>query len=272
MPNSDSRGIVPRLLLRGLGAFAIAAAAGGAATPALAQLDDYGGGYAYYGRGHERDYGYGPVRRFDYAPLPPAPIPPRAVERIAMREYGLVEVQRTIRTRSAVVVDGQAANGSRVRLILDRYNGELIDRIVLQPAPSRAVRLDPREEQPEAGRKVTPRPPERPAAVKPAQPGQASAPTTIAPPSPAAPRPADTAPAKPAALPAVAPKDIGKPKLVNPEDVRDAGEPERAPPLARAAPGGIPTPDISLPPVQIEDSRPSVTAPETPAVPVTPLN
>ncbi len=271
MPNSDSRGIVPRLLLRGLGAFAIAATAGGAATPALAQLDDYGGGYAYYGRGHERDYGYGPVRRFDYAPLPPAPIPPRAVERIAMREYGLVEVQRTIRTRSAVVVDGQAANGSRVRLILDRYSGELIDRIVLQSAPSRAVRLDPREEPP-ATKRVTPRPAEKPAAVRPVQPGQASAPATVAPASPAAPRPAATAPAKPAALPAVAPRDIGKPKLVNPEDVRDAGEPERAPPLARAAPGDIPTPDTSLPPVQIEDSRPSVAAPETPAVPVTPLN
>lgn len=271
MPNSDSRGVVPRRLLRRIGAFAIAATAGTAAGPALAQLDDYGGGYAYYSRGYERDYGYGPVRRFDYAPLPPAPIPPRAVERIAMREFGLVEVQRTLRTRSAIVVDGRAANGSRIRLILDRYNGELIDRIVLQPAPSRAVRLDPRQDQPPA-KKVTPRPPEKPAALKPAQPGQASAPATIVPPSPASPAPGATAPAKPAAAPAVAPRDIGKPKLVNPKDVRDAGEPERAPPLARAAPGGIPTPDTALPPVQIEDSRPSVPTPETPAVPVTPLD
>lgn len=269
MPISDSRGIVPRRLLRGLGAFAIAVTTGSVATPAFAQLDDYGGGYAYYGRGYERDYGYGPSRRFDYAPLPPAPIPPRAVERIAMREFGLVEVQRTVRTRSAVVVDGQVANGSHVRLILDRYSGDLIDRIVLRPAPPRTVRLDPREEQQPAAKKLAPRPPEKPAALKPAKPaGQASAPATVVPPSPAAPQP-DAAPAKPAPLPAAAPKEIGS-RLVNPQDVRGSDEPERAPPLARAQPGGIPTPDASLPPVQIEETRRAEPAPATEIVPVTP--
>lgn len=265
MPVSDPRGLMPRLLRR-LGAVAVAATAGSMAAPALAQIDDYGGGYAYYGRGYDRDYGYGPVRRFDYAPLPPAPIPPRAVERIAMREFGLTQVERSLRTRSAVIVDGVAANGARIRLILDRYNGDLIDRIVLRPAPSRSVRLDPRDEDRPAVKKLTPRPPERPSVLKPAQPGQASAPATVAPPAPAAPQPG-VAPARPAPLPATAPREIGN-RLVNPQDVRGGGEAERAPPLARA----IPTPDTSLPPVQIEETRTAEPKPETPIAPVNPPN
>lgn len=239
----------PRSLRRRLAGFVALAAMAGVSGPALAQLDDYGGGYARYGYGYDYDDGYG--SRYDYAPRRAAPIPPRALEQIAVREFGLREVQRTVRTPSAVVIDGLTANGGRVRLLFDRYNGELIDRIVLQPAPSRTVRLDPREEERPAPKKLTPRPPERPAALKPAQPpAEANAPATAAPPSPAAPKP-DAAPAKPAPVPTVAPKDIGKPKLVNPQDVRGADEPDRLPPLARAHPSGIPVPDTTVPPVQI---------------------
>lgn len=261
----------PRPLRCRLAGLTVLAVMAGASGPALAQLDDYGGGYARYGYGYDYDDGYGYGRRYEYVPARPAPIPPRAVERIAVQEFGLREVQRTVRTRSAIVVDGLAANGSRLRLIIDRFNGELIDRIVLQPPP-RTVRLDPREEERPAPKKLTPRPPERPAALKPAQPpAEASAPATVAPPSPAAPKP-DAAPAKPIAVPAVAPKDIGKPKLVNPQDVRGADEPDRQPPLARAHPSGIPTPDTTLPPVQIEEMKTAQPKPETPIAPVNPPN
>lgn len=258
----------PRALRRRLAGLAILAAMAGASGPALAQLDDYGGGYARYGYGYDYDDDYGP--RNDYAPRRVSPIPPRGIERIAVQEFGLREVQRTVRTRSAIVVDGVAANGSRVRLIIDRFNGELIDRIVLQPP--RTVRLDPREEERQAPKKLTPRPPERPAALKPTQPpAEASAPATVAPPSPAAPKP-DAPSAKPAAVPSVAPSDIGKPKLVNPQDVRGADEPDRLPPLARAHPSGIPTPDTTLPPVQIEEMKTAQPRPETPIAPVNPPN
>lgn len=234
-------------LRRRLAGFVVLAVMAGASGPALAQLDDYGGGYARYGYGYDYDDDYGP--RYDYAPRRAQPIPPRAIERIAVREFGLREVQRTVRTRSAIVVDGLAANGSRVRLVIDRFNGELIDRIVLQPPP-RTVRLDPEEERP-APKKLTPRPPERPAALKPPQPpAEASAPATVVPPSPAAPKP-DAPAAKPAAVPSVAPSDIGKPKLVNPQDVRGTDEPDRLPPLARAHPSGIPVPDTTVPPVTV---------------------
>lgn len=261
----------PRPLRRRLAGLTILAVMAGASGPALAQIDDYGGGYARYGYGYDYDDGYGYGRRYDYAPARPAPIPPRAVERIAVQEFGLREVQRTMRTRSAIVVDGVAANGARVRLIIDRFNGELIDRIVLQPPP-RTVRLDPREEERPAPKKLTPRPPERPAVLKPAQPpAEASAPATTVPPSPAAPKP-DAPAAKPAAVPSVAPGDIGKPKLVNPQDVRGADEPDRTPPLARANPSGIPTPDTTLPPVQIEDMKTAQPKPETPIAPVNPPN
>ncbi|MBA4224898.1 MAG: hypothetical protein C0458_29615 [Methylobacterium sp.] len=261
----------PRALRRRLAGFAVLAAMAGASSPALAQLDDYGGRYARYGYSYGYDYDddYGP--RYDYAPRRVAPIPPRAVGRISAQELGLREVQRTVHRGSVLVVDGLATNGSRQRLVIDRFSGELLDRIVLQPPP-RVVRLDPREEERPAPKKLTPRPPERPAALKPAQPpAEASAPATAAPPSPAAPKP-DAIPAKPAAVPSVAPKDIGKPKLVNPQDVRGAEEPDRLPPLARAHPSGIPTPDTTLPPVQIEEMKTAQPKPETSIAPVNPPN
>ncbi|AZO80232.1 MULTISPECIES: hypothetical protein [unclassified Bosea (in: a-proteobacteria)] len=266
-----SSAAVPRPLRRRLAGIAVLAVVAGASSPALAQLDDYGSGYARYGYGYDYDDGYGYGPRYDYVPRRAAPIPPRALERGAAQEFGLREVQRTVRTRSAVIVDGLAANGSRVRLVIDRFNGELIDRIVLQPPP-RTVRLDPREEDRPAPKKLTPRPPERPAVLKPAQPpAEASAPATVVPPSPAAPKP-DAPAAKPTAVPSVAPSDIGKPKLVNPQDVRGADEPDRLPPLARAHPSGIPTPDTTLPPVQIEEMKTAQPKPETPIAPVNPPN
>jgi hypothetical protein len=62
------------------------------------------------------------------------------------------------------------------------------------------------------------------------------------------------------------------PQLVNPNDVRGTDEAERKPPLARADPSGITIAPVELPPVQIPDATPSTPKPETPAVPVTPLD
>ncbi len=59
-----------------------------------------------------------------------------------------------------------------------------------------------------------------------------------------------------------------KPRLVNPTDVRGTEGGERTPPLARTEQPGIPA---QLPPVQPQDSTSSQPKPETPAVPVTPM-
>lgn len=272
-----------RLVLTGL---AVAGALAGSAGAASAQY------YLYEEEAYPRDY----YRR--YVPVPPSPIPPRALGRVAAREFGLAQIDRTVRTRSSYIVDGQTLEGRRERLIFDVYSGDLVDRIVLQGKPRglapvpRVARVDPRDDERPSPR-VTPRPPERPPVLKP--PGQASAPATIVPPSPAAPpraaepqKPTEAKPATasaPAAIP-VAPNRLPvptpgsvdpatgapKPQLVNPNDVRGTSEPERKPPLARADPSGITVAPVQLPPVQLEDATPSKPRAETPAVPVVPLD
>jgi hypothetical protein len=256
----------------------------GAASPAAAQYYVYDEveSYGSYGPAYGRGYGYG------YRDYYEAPRPPRRVARVSARDYGLVAVERTLRSRGSTIVDGRRADGARMRLIFDSYSGALVDRIVLQAperpqAKPRVARVDPREDERPAPR-IVPRPPERPAALKP--PGQASAPATIVPPSPAAPaRPA--APEKPVekppaaasapativpASPAVpAPSEGDKPALVNPQDVRGTSEPERKPPLAKVDEPAITVAPVQLPPVQIEDMTTATPRPETPPVPVMPL-
>lgn len=272
---------------------AFAGALAGAAGGASAQYYRYDDGDAYgyrpvYGRG----YGYG-YREF----YPEIPRPPRRIARVTAGDYGLAAVDRTVRTRASTIVDGRRADGTRVRLIFDAESGALLDRIVLQgtgrqPTPPRIARIDPRDDDRPA-RRIVPRPPERPAALRP--PGQASAPATIAPPSPAAParpaapeRPVERPPASasaPATLAPIAPATppvptpgptnpatgADKPALVNPQDVRGAEAQERKPPLAAAEQPAIKVAPVQLPPVQLEDSSTARPRPETPAVPVTPL-
>jgi hypothetical protein len=274
----------------------------------------------------EQRFGYG----YRYlAPRPPAPIPQRAIGRIAARDYGLTRVDRTIATGSAYVVDGRTRSGARVRLILDPYSGQVLDEIVLQAPPRtapRVARTDPRDEARPRAQRLAPQPPERPAPPKP--PGQATAPATVIPPSPAAPPKAETpkaepgptqerkapaeasapatqtppapaappraepapppekppaeaaapatdtppAPAAPAApTPGAADPATGaeKPRLVNPTDVRGSEAGERTPPLARSENPGIPA---QLPPVQPQDTTTAQPRPETPAVPVVPMD
>lgn len=280
-----------RKVLTGL---AVAGALAGSAGAASAQ---------YYGYVDEDAYPRGYYER--YAPRPPAQIPPRAVGRLAARSYGLVQVDRMVQTRSSYVIDGETASGRRTRLIVDAYSGDVLDSIPLpRAAAPRIARVDPRDDDRPAPRLV-PRPPERPPSLKP--PGQASAPATIQQPAPAMPRapepkpPAEKPPASASAPPTTAPPSpatpssptrgtvdpetgAAKPQLVNPSDVRGTGEPERTPPLAKAPEpaigteaqaGGEPTiriAPVELPPVQIEDATPSRPRPETPAVPVTPLD
>lgn len=264
----------------------------GAASPAAAQyyvydeVESYGYGGPVYGRG----YGYGYRDYYD------APRPPRRVARVSARDYGLAEIERTLRSRGSTIVDGRRADGARVRLIFDSYSGALVDRIILrgpgQQQP-RVARVDPRDDERTAPR-IVPRPPERPATLKP--PGQASAPATVVPPSPAAPArpaaperpverppaaasaPATIAPANPAVPAAPTPGPVNpatgadKPVLVNPQDVRGTDAPERKPPLAQADQPAITVAPVQLPPVQIEDMTTAKPRPETPAVPVTPLD
>ncbi|WNJ91336.1 hypothetical protein [Bosea sp. 685] len=278
-----------RLVLTSL---AVAGALAGSVGGAAAQ---------YYLYEEEEAYPRGYYER--YAPLPPAPVPPRSIGRIAARDFGLARVDRMVRTGSSYVIDGQTANGGRARLIFDAHSGDLVDRIPLpdarpRPAPAPHIaRVDPRDDRPAP--RLVPRPPERPPSLKPQ--GQASAPATILPPSPAAPphaaeplnpaekpaatasAPATIAPSSPAApaLPTPGPANpatgadkpqLVNPQLVNPNDVRGTDEAERKPPLARADPSGITVAPVELPPVQIQDATPSTPKPETPAVPVAPLD
>jgi hypothetical protein len=310
-----SRGVLMGLAVAG----ALAGSAGGAAAQ---YYEDYDYDYVpRYGYGYS--YGYG--QRY----APPAPLSQREIARIALREFGLAQVDRTQRTGAAFVVDGQMANGRRTRLIFDRYSGELVRRVNLQPpGPGTSVvppvaRLDPGEPRP-AQPRALPSPPERPAGLKPpaqanaparvippspvapqpapeqekppAPPTEASAPATVVPSSPAAPprapepetpaerppveasAPATTAPASPVAPAVPTPGPVNpatgeeKPKLVNPNDVRGSGEPERTPPLAKAEPPVGEPASAGMPPVQVEDPAPSVPRPATPIVPVAPLD
>lgn len=243
--------------------------AGGAAAQ---YIDDYGGGYRPaprygYGYGYDDDYGY----RRGYREVPPA-----RVGRIAVRDFGMDRIDRTVRTGSSVVIDGASSNGARLRLIFDARSGMLVDRIVLQrpdraPAP-RVARVDPRDDDRPAPR-IIPRPPERPASLKP--PAQASAPATVVPAVPAipaAPTPGPTNPTSGQPKPELARPEPTRPGLVNPQDVRGTGEAERTPPLARAEPPTISIPPVELPPVQIEDIPAPKAGPQTPAVPVAPLD
>ena len=248
---APKRTALKRTVLMGL---AVAGALAGTAGAASAQIYLYEEDAPYL----EQRFGYG----YRYAaPRPPAQIPLRALGRIAARDFGLAQVDRTVATGSAYVVDGRTRAGARVRLILDPYSGELLDRIVLRE-PSRAAprvaRIDPRDEA--RPPRAAPRPPERPPSLKP--PGQASAPATEVPPTPAAPAAPTPGPADPAT-------GADKPRLVNPSDVRGTETTEREPPLARTEQPGIPA---QLPPVQTQDATPTTPKPETPDVPVTPLD
>ncbi len=278
---APKRTALKRTVLMGL---AVAGALAGTAGAASAQIYLYEEDAPYL----EQRFGYG----YRYAaPRPPAQIPLRALGRIAARDFGLAQVDRTVATGSAYVVDGRTRAGARVRLILDPYSGELLDRIVLRE-PSRAAprvaRIDPRDEA--RPPRAAPRPPERPPSLKP--PGQASAPATVVPPSPATPPhaepappaekppaaasapatevpPTPAAPAAPTPGPADPATGADKPRLVNPSDVRGTETTEREPPLARTEQPGIPA---QLPPVQTQDATPTTPKPETPDVPVTPLD
>lgn len=310
-----------RSVLMGL---AMAGALVGSAGGAAAQYYDYE--YDYAPRyGYSYGYGQGYGRRY-YAPVP---LSQREIARIALRDYGLAQVERTVRTDETFVVEGAMANGRRTRLVLDLYSGDLIRRVNLQPpgpgtpVMPRAARLDPAEPR-AAQPRLLPLPPERPPSLRgpaqanapartippspvappqapapeqaPAPPAEANAPATAVPPSPAAPprveepaapaekppveanAPATGAPASPAIPVAPTPGPVNpasgeeKPRLVNPNDVRGTGEPEREPPLAKAEPsfGSAPAAG-ALPPVQVPDPAPSVPRPDTPIAPVAPL-
>jgi hypothetical protein len=276
-----------RLVLMGL---AVAGVVAGSAGTASAQY--------YYGRYYEDEYeAYAPRYYERYAPPAPIQVQPRTVARLAVRNYGLAQVDRTVRTQSSYIIDGLTAEGRPTRLIIDRYSGDLVDRIALPGARREAphvARIDPRDEERPAPRIVR-RPPERPSSLKP--PTEASAPATQPLPSPAAPphaaepvkpaepqppatanAPATIAPASPAAPPTPTPgaadpaTGAAKPQLVNPSDVRGTSDAEREPPLARADQPAPARELGALPPVQLDDATPAAPRPQTPIVPAAPLD
>lgn len=271
---AHSRAVLLGLIVAG----ALAGSAGGAAAQYYYD-DDYG--YEYVPR---RAYGY----RYGYREAPPpAPLSTRGVAEIAIRDYGLAQVERTTRTEGEYILDGRMTNGRRVRLILDRFSGDLVRRVNLQSA-ARApeiARADPRDTVAPQPR-LLPLPPERPASLK--APAQAHAPARTIPPAPAVPtppvqpeKPADQPPVqasvpateapRPAATPAeptpgaTAPSGEAKPKLVNPNDVRGTDGTEHIPPLAKADPSGINLPPLEQPPLVLDDIAPA--APPTAPAP-----
>ncbi|MDP3603542.1 MAG: hypothetical protein Q8R85_20465, partial [Bosea sp. (in: a-proteobacteria)] len=145
---------------------------------------------------------------------------------------------------------------------------------VIPPAPAAPPKTEPAPAQERkapasasAPATQTPPPPAAPPRAEPAPPApkppaEAAAPATsmpTAPTAPAAPTPGTTDPATGAE----------KPRLVNPTDVRGSETGERTPPLARSDNPGIPA---QLPPVQPQDSTSAQPRPETPAVPVVPMD
>lgn len=234
---APKRAAVMSTALMGL---AVAGALTGSAGAASAQI------YLY-----EEDAPY-LEQRFGYryaAPRPPAQIPPRALSRIAARDFGLAQVDRTVRTSSAYVIDGRTRSGRRVRLIVDPYSGQLLDEILLQGPPLTAphvARIDPRGDvrQPRAVQ----RPAERPPSLK--TPGQAKAPATSVPPPPAAPPRAEPAP--PAERPPAA----------------ATAPATAAPPSPSAPPRAEPAPPAEKPPATA--SAPATVVPPIPAVPAPP--
>lgn len=308
------RSLIPsRLAAAGL---VVAGALVGTAGGAAAQY------YDYYDAPAPRAYGYSYGDEYDgYYGRRMAP--PRVVTRIRAQDFGMVRVDRTVRTATSQVIDGIGVDGSRIRLIFDTRSGAFVDRIVLKPAPApreRVARIDPRNDE-KPVKRLVPRPPERPAALKPpaeasapattpipspaapprvetpkpapAAPTEASAPATTAVPSPAAPPPVETpkpAPAAPveASAPATTPAtppataapgadtspalEIKKPRVVYPSPIQEQSAAEPAAPVAKAAEPAIPTPSVvDLPPVQTQDIAPAVPKPESPAVPVAPM-
>lgn len=284
----------------GLMGLAVAGALAGSAGGAAAQYY-----YDYYDEvpvaPYPPAYGYGYRYTYGYrdAPRIAEPVTQRDIRRMAAERYGFVRIDRLYRTEESFVVDGMRANGQRQRLVLDAFAGNLIRRIPLhngQPGPEPDLaRIDPQQEREAPRPRLVPKPPQRPADLKP--PGQASAPATAVPPAPAAPPAPDKAPDKapepqppveasapatqapPAAAAPAAPSpgpvnpDSGaeKPKLVNPQDVRGAGEAERKPPLSSPAPPASAEATVPLAPVQGQDSGTAKPKPETPIAPVAPL-
>lgn len=231
---------------------ALAATAGSASAQYYSYSDE---GDPFPPRRYQHGY-----RDFIYRELPPRSVwgAPERQDRRSARGYGLARIDRSVDRGNIRIVDGVAADGRHLRVIVDAYSGDLLRRITLpgEPRPTpRVARVDPREEQAHPRQQLVPQPPERPAELKP--PAEASAPATTAPPPAAKPPEPSPGPADPRT-------GADKPKLVNPDDVRGIEEGERKPPIAAAQPA-VPAPSSA----PIEQPAPAAPAPATAAPGVT---
>jgi len=259
-----------RIALMGLLVAGALAGATGSASAQYYSFYDEGDPFPPYREYRQRDYGY------RYAPPPPSVrvSPNDAGRHFAARNYGLARVDRSVDRGNLRIIDGVAADGRHLRLVLDAWSGDLLRRITLPGQPQlapRVARIDPREEHAAPRPHLVPQPPERPAALRPpaepARPVEAVAPATTSPPPAAMPPAPSPGPADPQT-------GADKPKLVNPEDVRGIEEGERQPPIAAAQPA-VPAPAAQpiAPPAPPEAAPPAAAAPtpDTQIAPVAPL-
>lgn len=228
-----------------------------------------------------------PAQAFFYRRGPLNPLPPHAIGDIVRLDYGFRTIRSMTRDGPYYVVEGLDRRGLGARVVLDAYHGYLVDSTALRPPadmPQRLARIEPPQSPERGTARMMPVPPARPPLVRQGMPEvkPPAAQPPVAATAPASPLPAnivprpvprqslipDTGPAPSGTAPPAirdTPASRAAPKLVNPQDVRPSGDPERTPPLARSAPG-------TMAPAALDDATPNPRGPATPAVPVMPLN
>jgi hypothetical protein len=248
------------------------------------------------------------AHRFSYEMEGPYGAPPPMMEERALGPRAIVMaagdqgwrvLSRPIRNRDVYVMEAQDSYGRRARLVIDAYDGTVLQRTphaaILTPAPRYAERdfedreIAPRGRDPRVIDGVGPR---RAEPQKPAQrrPSQAAAPTrpnreapeqAVTPPPSARPErpatptrpPVAAAPAAPSAQPDAPAKERPAPRVIPlptaPSPAAEAPGPIPPPPQIQAqprlAPAQAPAPQAAPPVTPLDDVPPA--KPATPAVP-----
>lgn len=225
-----------------------------------------------------------PPPRFPPPPVSPpglgeGPVAPQRVMAWVARQ-GYREVTRPRLVGNVYLVDGIAADGSRVRFVVDAFNGEVIDSrpirvpagphrfedrldgVDLGPHPAERPSLDRREalrSDPLPSRPARPLPSARPAPPKPPAaeakpPVESRPPQEAKPPQESKPR---SKPDRPAAADGTASPEP-KPAAPVPPAITQA-EPAPSPPAAAGAPAA-PAPAVEAKPQPPADAKPETTA------------
>ncbi len=210
----------------------------------------------------------GPGRRV-YAPEPryvdEMPLPRGAAARVA-RNAGLAAVSSIRPAGDAYIVEGTSRRGQRLRVVVDAYDGSVIER---QALAGRVVRDDPpvRAAPRREARAVAPPVQDKPRVItappaarpEPARP----APEVRAPEKPAAPAPSEAtrAPASPTTA-EPAPRPSPQPAAPSVAARPDPAQPAAKPPEPEIR---LPVPPVATPVIPIPGTPPAAKAPEAPA-------